>query len=66
MGNVIELQPGYASAWYKKFMLISLKGDKEKSLDNLRKASVLDQKFKEISKKDEDFRDDEDFKKIIA
>jgi len=30
---------------------------------------VLDQKFKEISKKDEDFRDfwdDEDFKKIIA
>jgi tetratricopeptide (TPR) repeat protein len=66
--KAIELKPDIADAWYNKACSYSLKGDKGKSLENLQKAIELDPKYKEKSKKDEDFKglwDDEDFKKIV-
>jgi tetratricopeptide (TPR) repeat protein len=66
--KAIELQADNANALYNKACTYSLKGGKEQSLENLQKAVALDQKYKEMSKKDEDFKnlwDDEDFKKIV-
>ncbi len=66
--KAIELQADSANAWYNKACAYSLKGDKERSLYNLRKAIELDPEYKEKAKKDEDFRnlwDDENFKKIV-
>jgi tetratricopeptide (TPR) repeat protein len=65
--KAIELKPEAALAWYNKACAYS-KGDKEKSLENLRKTIELDPKYKAGAKKDEAFKgiwDDEDFKKIV-
>ena len=67
--KAIELKPDFASAWYNKACSYSLKGDKENALKNLSKAIDLDAKYKEMAKRDEDFKnlwDDEDFKRIVS
>ena len=66
--KAVELKPDYADAWYNKACSYSLKGDKGKSLENLRKAIELDPKYKKMSNLDDEFEslwDDEDFKKIV-
>lgn len=66
--KAIELKPDYAISWYSRACVYSLKGDKENALKNLPKAIELDAKYKEMAKKDEDFKnlwDDKDLKKII-
>ncbi len=66
--EAIKLKPDYASAWFNKACAYSLKGDKENTVENLRKAIALDPKYKEDAKKDEDFKNlwgDEDFKKMV-
>ena len=67
-GKATELKPDNTNAQFNKACAYSLKGEKEQSFENLRKAIALDSKYKKISKKDEDFKnlwDDEDFKKIV-
>jgi len=66
--KAIELKPDYANAWYNKACAYSLMKDKSKALENLAKAISLDSKYKEKSKKDEDFKDlwgDPDFLKLV-
>ncbi len=66
--KTIELERDYGNAWYNKACAYSLKGDKERSLESLGRAIALDQKYKVMSKKDEDFKglwSDEEFKKIV-
>ena len=63
------MKPDLAEAWYNKAWSYSLKGDKENALKNLSKAIDLDAKYKEMAKRDEDFKnlwDDEDFKRIVS
>jgi tetratricopeptide (TPR) repeat protein len=67
--KAIELKPDYAAAWYNKACLYAVKGDKQNALENLSKAVELDVKYKEMAKRDEDFKnlwDDEDFLKIVS
>ena len=67
--KAIEIKPDDANAWYNKACCYSLMKDKENAIKNLSRAIELDAKFKEIAKKDEDFKnlwDGEDFKKIAG
>ncbi|KAF5430053.1 Tetratricopeptide (TPR) repeat containing protein [Candidatus Methanophagaceae archaeon] len=67
--KAIELKPDYARAWYNKACAYSLKGDKENTLKSLSKATDLDAKYKEMAKKDADFKNlwaDEDFKRVVS
>ena len=68
--KAIEIKPDHASAcWYNKACAYSLKRDKENALKSLSKAIELNPEFKKMVKRDEDFkefRDDEDFKKILS
>jgi tetratricopeptide (TPR) repeat protein len=53
--------------WYNLACVYSLKNNKEKALEYLKKAIELNPKLKEEAKKDQNFKnlwDDEDFKKL--
>ena len=63
----IEIDPNNATTFFNVACIYSLKGEKEKALNNLKKAIDLDESFQKKARKDEDFKslwDDNDFKKI--
>ncbi|NQE45168.1 hypothetical protein C5S31_03980 [ANME-1 cluster archaeon GoMg2] len=67
--KAIELKPEDGNIWYNEACIYSRKGDKENTLNSLSKATELDAKFKEMAKKDDDFKnlgDDEDFKRVVS
>jgi len=67
--KVLEIDSDNFSAWYNKACAYSLKKDKQNMLKNLVKAVKLNSNFKEMAKRDEDFKnfwDDEGFKKIVS
>lgn len=69
INRAIEIKPDYAGGLFNKACVYSMQGDKKNALENLSKVINLDNKYKELSKKDEDFKnlwEDEDFKKIIS
>ena len=64
----IEIRKDDPDIWYFKACAYSLLEEKNNTLESLKRAIELDSKFKEIAKKDEDFRDlwnDKDFKKLV-
>ncbi len=67
--KAIDIKADYAVAWYNRACTYSLLGNEENTLIDLSKAIELDVKYKEMSKKDEDFKNlwnDEEFKKIVS
>jgi len=65
----LEAQEGFALACYSRASIFALKGEKEESLSNLKKAIKEDQSYKEKAKQDQDFKklwDDEDFRKLVS
>ena len=63
-----ELKPDFASAWYNMACVYSLQNKKKEALENLKRAIEFDPKYKEMAKKDKDFKnlwEDEDFKKLV-
>ena len=69
LDKAISLDPSLARAWYNKAWLFAKTKDKDKMITNLRKAIELEPEFKNYAKTDSafnDFRNDEDFKKLIA
>jgi tetratricopeptide (TPR) repeat protein len=67
--KAIKLKPNDAGAWFGKACVFSKKRDKNNALKCLSKAISLDAKYKEMAKKDEDFKNfwnDKDFVKITT
>jgi len=59
----------FGKAWYNKAVLESLRDNKEKSINFLKKAIGLDKKYIEMAKTDEDFdntRNSKEFKELIG
>ncbi|HEY2727234.1 MAG TPA: tetratricopeptide repeat protein, partial [Parafilimonas sp.] len=64
----ITLEPANANSWFNRACAYSFKNDKQNMLDDLRKAVQLNPAFKSQAKTSswlQNFKDDEDFKKIV-
>ncbi len=62
-----QINPHYSDAWYNRACIYSLTNKKEQSISNFTKAVELDSAWKEIAKKDPDFKGlwtDEKFKEL--
>lgn len=68
--KIIEKSPDYASGWYNRACFKAKKGDKENSLEDLKKAILLGKEyFLDLAKEESDFisiRDDDRFKALIT
>ena len=67
--KAIEVSPVDAMGWYFRACIYSLKNEKESTLTNLSKAIELNINYKDMAKKEEDFKtlwEDEDFKRIVG
>ena len=67
--NLLDIDPNYSSAWYNKACLESLRNNKEKSIEFLKKAIELAKKYVDMAKTDEDFnniRESKEFKELIG
>ena len=66
--EVIRIKPDYASAFYNLSCLHSILNDKANAVEYLRKAIIIDNKYKELAKNDSDFgnlREEENFKNLL-
>jgi tetratricopeptide (TPR) repeat protein len=65
--KAIEINPHYSDAWYNRACIYSIINKKEQSIYNLTKAIELESSWKEVARKDPDFKGlftDEQFNKL--
>ena len=68
LNKAITLEPTNSNAWFNRACAYSFKNDKPNMLENLKKAIQLTPSFKAQAKTTswlQNFKDDEDFKKIV-
>jgi tetratricopeptide (TPR) repeat protein len=68
INKAIEMKPEYPANYYNRACFYCLKGNKTKTLADLKKAIKMNPTFKQTARKDEVFTilyDDTDFKKLV-
>lgn len=68
LSKAITLEPTNSNAWFNRSCAYSFKNDKQNMLENLKKAVQLNPAFKAQAKTTswlQNFKDDEDFKKVV-
>ena len=64
----MEIKPDLDEAWYNKACTYALQDQTDLALQNLEKAIILNQKYRNMAKEDSDFdriRQDSRFQKLI-